>query len=270
MELVVDQVSKSYGAQWVLDRISFRLCPGEIVALVGPNGSGKSTLIKTIATILEPTSGAITLDGKDVRAIDPIDLARVLGYVPQGFSYTLYSTVFETVLMGRRRYIQWSVSDAELSRVQRSLDALEMGTHAGKFMDELSGGERQKVFIARALAQEPRIFLFDEPTSALDIRYQIEVMETMRRITREQQSSMIVAVHDLNLAYRYADAVVVLNKGKMAASGKPCDVLTPECIRSVYGVDSFAVENEFGKFIVPFRARDPARKIGKVRSYENE
>jgi iron complex transport system ATP-binding protein len=131
-----------------------------------------------------------------------------------------------------------------------------MGAHAGKFMDELSGGERQKVFIARALAQEPRIFLFDEPTSALDIRYQIEVMETMRRITREQQTSMIVAVHDLNLAYRYADAVVVLNKGRMAAYGKPCDVLTPECIRSVYGVDSFAVENEYGKFIVPFRARD--------------
>jgi len=112
------------------------------------------------------------------------------------------------------------------------------------------------VFIARALAQEPKIYLFDEPTSALDIRYQIEVMETMRRITRERNSSMIVAVHDLNLAYRYADTVVVLNHGTMEAYGKPCDVLTPNCIRSVYGVDSFAVENEYGKFIVPFRARE--------------
>ncbi len=255
MDLVIDQVSKNYGEQWVLDNVSFTMGDGEIVALVGPNGSGKSTLIKTIATILEPTAGTITLDGNDVRRIDPVDLAKVLGYVPQGFSYTLYSTVFETVLMGRRRYIRWSVSDEELSRVQRALDALEMGGHAGKFIDELSGGERQKVFIARALAQEPRIFLFDEPTSALDIRYQIEVMETMRRISREQNSSMIVAVHDLNLAYRYADAVVVLNRGKMVAYGKPCDVLTPDCIRSVYGVDSFAIENEFGKFIVPFRAR---------------
>jgi len=254
MELAIDQVSKNYGAHQVLDKITFSLSPGEIVALVGPNGSGKSTLIKTIASILEPTSGTITLNGRDVRTIDPLDLAKMLGYVPQSFTYTLYSTVFETVLMGRRRYIQWSVSDEELSRVQRSLDALEMGGHAGKFMDELSGGERQKVFIARALAQEPRIFLFDEPTSALDIRYQIEVMETMRRITREQVSSMVVAVHDLNLAYRYADAVVVFNRGKMAAYGKPGDVLTPECIRSVYGVDSFAVENEHGKFIVPFRA----------------
>jgi ABC-type cobalamin/Fe3+-siderophores transport systems, ATPase components len=255
MELVLENVSKAYGPQVALDNVSFAVHPGEIVALVGPNGSGKSTLIKAIALIHEPTGGTIAIDSRDVRSIDPVDLAMLLGYVPQGFSYTLYSTVFETVLMGRRRYIRWSVSDEELSRVQRALDALEIGSLAAKFMDELSGGERQKVFIARALAQEPRIFLFDEPTSALDIRYQIEVMETMRRITRERNSSMIVAVHDLNLAYRYADAVVVLNHGKMEAYGKPCDVLTPDCIRSVYGVDSFAVENEYGKFIVPFRAR---------------
>ncbi len=256
MELVLEGVSKAYGTQMALNGISFSVHPGEIVALVGPNGSGKSTLIKAIATIHATTGGMISIDGRDVRSIDPIELAMLLGYVPQGFSYTLYSTVFETVLMGRRRYIKWSVSEEELSRVQRSLDALEMGQHAAKFMDELSGGERQKVFIARALAQEPRIFLFDEPTSALDIRYQIEVMETMRRITREQDSSMIVAVHDLNLAYRYADTVVVLNRGKMEVYGKPCEVLTPDCIRSVYGVDSFAVENEYGKFIVPFRARE--------------
>ena len=256
MELVIDHITKDYGSKRVLDNVSFSLGNKEIIALVGPNGSGKSTLIKTIATIHAQTSGTVSLDGNDVRAIDPIDLAKEIGYVPQGFSYTLYSTVFETVLMGRRRYIKWSVSEEELSRVQRSLDALEMGEHAGKYMDELSGGERQKVFIARALAQEPRIFLFDEPTSALDIRYQIEVMETMRRITREQDSSMIVAVHDLNLAYRYADTVVVLNHGKMEGYGKPCEVLTPDCIRSVYGVDSFAIENEFGKFIVPFRARE--------------
>ena len=98
-----------------------------------------------------------------------------------------------------------------------------------------------------------KLFLFDEPTSALDVRYQIEVMETMHQITREQKSSMIVAVHDLNLAYRYADAVVVLNRGRMIAYGKPPDILTPDCISSVYGIDSFAIENEYGQFIVPFR-----------------
>jgi iron complex transport system ATP-binding protein len=135
-----------------------------------------------------------------------------------------------------------------------------MGYMAGMYMDQLSGGERQKVFIARALAQNPRLFLFDEPTSALDIRYQIEVMETMREITWERGAGMIIAVHDLNLAYRYSDAVCLLNRGKMVGYGKPQEILTPECINRVYGVDSFIVDNEYGKFIVPFRAKPTESK----------
>ncbi len=256
MEVAVEDVCKEYGAVRALDAISFSLGKGEIVALVGPNGSGKSTLIKTIVPVFDPTGGSITLDGREIREIDPVELATMIGYVPQQFTYTLYSSVFETVLLGRRRHIKWSVSDEELSRVQHSLDALGMGEMAGKNMDELSGGERQKVFIARALAQDPLLYLFDEPTSALDIRYQIEVMETMRTITWERGAGMIIAVHDLNIAYRYADMVVVLNRGKMVGYGKPERVLTPECIRTVYGVDSFTVENEHGKFIIPFRARN--------------
>ena len=199
--------------------------------------------------------GGIRIDGKDILDIDPVDLAKMIGYVPQHFTYTLYSTVFETVLLGRRQHIKWSVSDEELSKVQHALDALEMGSMAGKYMDQLSGGERQKVFIARALAQDPRLFLFDEPTSALDVRYQIEVMETMRAITWERGVSMIIAVHDLNLAYRYADTVLLLDNGKKIGYGKPGDILTPECISRVYGVDSFTVENDNGKFIVPFRVK---------------
>jgi iron complex transport system ATP-binding protein len=253
MELTVDRVGKVFGTRPVLEEVSFSLSGGKILALVGPNGSGKSTLIKAITRIHDPSSGTIALDGTDTRKIHAVDLAMKIGYVPQHFTFTLYSTVFETVLLGRRRYIRWSVSDEELSRVQAALDALGMGDFAGAYMDQLSGGERQKVFIARALAQAPTLFLFDEPTSALDIRYQIGVMETMRRITREQGSSMIIAVHDLNLAYRYADAVLVLNQGRVAGYGEPHAVLTPECVRDVYGVDAFVVENEHGKFILPYR-----------------
>ncbi|WP_321504603.1 ABC transporter ATP-binding protein [uncultured Methanoregula sp.] len=254
MELSVEHVNKEFGSLRVLEDISFSLGPGRILALVGPNGSGKSTLIKSLTLIHEPTSGSIALDGTEICRIDPIDLSMKIGYVPQHFTYTLYSTVFETVLLGRRRYIKWSVSEEELSCVQAALDALEMGGMAGKFMDQLSGGERQKVFIARALAQNPALFLFDEPTSALDIRYQIEVMETMRRITLEQGSSMIIAVHDLNLAYRYADEVLVLSHGRMAGFGKPQEILKPDCIRRVYGVESVVIENEYGKFLLPLRA----------------
>jgi len=255
MEIVVEGIGKEYDGKRVLDGVSFSLGKSEIVALVGPNGSGKSTLIKTLAGVHGQTTGSIRIDGTDIRKIDPVELARCIGYVPQHFTYTLYSTVFETVLLGRRQHIRWSVSDEELSRVQHSLEALEMERMAGNYMDQLSGGERQKVFIARALAQDPKLFLFDEPTSALDIRYQIEVMETMRKLTWERGAGMIIAVHDLNLAYRYADTVIVLHEGKMAGYGKPQEILTPECINRVYGVDSFVVENGHGRFIVPFRAR---------------
>jgi iron complex transport system ATP-binding protein len=254
MELVIENLCKDYDAKRVLEAVSFSLSDREILALVGPNGSGKSTIIKTIASVHRPSEGSISIDRKNITAIDPVDLAKRIGYVPQHFTFTLYSTVYETVLLGRRQHIKWAVSEEELSRVQQALDALEMGDMAGKYMDQLSGGERQKVFIARALAQDPEVFVFDEPTSALDIRFQIEVMETMREITRERGAGMIIAVHDLNLAYRYADTVVVLNHGRVVGYGKPQDVLTPACINRVYGVESFTVENEFGKFIVPFRA----------------
>ncbi len=255
MEIAIDNLSKKYGERTVLDSISFTVGKAEIVALVGPNGSGKSTLIKTLAGVHAQSTGTIRIDGTDMRTMDPVDLAKTIGYVPQHFTYTLYSTVFETVLLGRRQHIKWAVSDEELSRVQQALDALEMSHLAGSYMDQLSGGERQKVFIARALAQDPLLFLFDEPTSALDIRYQIEVMETMRELTWERGAGMIIAVHDLNLAYRYADSVVVLSGGRMEGYGKPQEILTPSCINTVYGVDSFVVENENGKFLVPFRAK---------------
>ena len=255
LELVIENISKDYEKKRVVDSVSFSVGNGEIIALVGPNGSGKSTIIKAIASVHRQTSGSIFIDRKNISTIDPVNLAKMIGYVPQHFTFTLYSTVFETVLLGRRQHIKWAVSDEELSRVQQSLDALEMGQTAGMYMDQLSGGERQKVFIARALAQDPKVFVFDEPTSALDIRYQIEVMETMRNITRERGAGMIIAVHDLNLAYRYADMVLVLNHGKTVGYGKPHDILTPACINKIYGVESFIVENEFGKFIVPFRAK---------------
>ena len=172
MELVLQDVTTAYGDKIALLNVSLKVTPGHIVALVGPNGSGKSTMIKTIATILKARSGTITIDGSDIYRIDPIDLASRIGYVPQQYTYTLYSTVFETVLLGRRPYIKWTVSEEELSRVQLALEEVDMAESAGRFMDQLSGGERQKVFIARALAQDPALYLFDEPTSALDIRHQ--------------------------------------------------------------------------------------------------
>jgi iron complex transport system ATP-binding protein len=155
MEMVIDSVCKDYATKRVLDSVSFSMGQGEIVALVGPNGSGKSTLIKAIAGIHKETSGNITLDGKNLHAFDPIDLAKMIGYVPQHFTYTLYSTVFETVLLGRRQHIKWAVSDEELSRVQQSLDALEMGHMAGMFMDQLAVGSARRASSPAPLLRIP-------------------------------------------------------------------------------------------------------------------
>jgi iron complex transport system ATP-binding protein len=253
MELVLRDVTTTYGDSVALSNVSLSVSPGQIVAVVGPNGSGKSTLIKTIATILKARSGTITIDGSDIYRIDPLDLASRIGYVPQQYTYTLYSTVFETVLLGRRPYIKWTVSEEELSRVQLALEEVGMAESAGRFMDQLSGGERQKVFIARALAQDPALYLFDEPTSALDIRHQLGVMETLRTITQERHASVVIALHDLNLAFRYADTVMILQNGAVAGLGRPKDILDPDRIRTVYGVEIRIVENEFGQFLLPIR-----------------
>ncbi len=152
MNISVSSVSQKYGSHVVLKDISFESKSGEVIALLGPNGSGKSTLIKTIADILAPTSGSITIDGADVQKIDPIDRAKMIGYVPQYFHYTPFTTVLDTVLIGRRPYMSWSVSDEDLAAVDEAMATMNIADLSDRFVNELSGGQRQRVFIARALA----------------------------------------------------------------------------------------------------------------------
>ncbi len=255
MKIKIDGLGVNYGAHRALDGVSFEGSPGEVISVIGPNGSGKSTLIKCIAQVHKPTNGKIFLNDADAARMDPGEIARLIGYVPQNFHYLFFSTVMETVLLGRKPHIKWKVSQHDLDVVQQALDSMNIISFAGKFMDQLSGGEKQKVYIARALAQEPELFLFDEPTSNLDLKHQIEVLEITRRLTKSRGASMIVALHDLNLAYTYSDTVLVLNHGKVHAFGKPEDVLTRETIRDVYDVDAMIVESEYGRHIVPLKAR---------------
>jgi ABC-type cobalamin/Fe3+-siderophores transport systems, ATPase components len=255
LKIKIDGLGVNYGAHRALDGVSFEGSPGEVISVIGPNGSGKSTLIKCIAQVHKPTNGKIFLNDADAARMDPGEIARLIGYVPQNFHYLFFSTVMETVLLGRKPHIKWKVSQHDLDVVQQALDSMNIISFAGKFMDQLSGGEKQKVYIARALAQEPELFLFDEPTSNLDLKHQIEVLEITRRLTKSRGASMIVALHDLNLAYTYSDTVLVLNHGKVHAFGKPEDVLTRETIRDVYDVDAMIVESEYGRHIVPLKAR---------------
>jgi len=252
MRLEVKGLHQGYGDLEILHGIDLFTETGEVLALLGPNGSGKSTLVKTITGIMKPRAGAITVDGQDVMRMEPSEMAKVLGYVPQHFHYMPYTTVLETVLIGRRPYMQWSASDQDLEAVEHALKTMQILDLAEKNVNELSGGQKQRVFIARALTQSPKFYLFDEPTSSLDLKYQLETMMTMHELVRRQGAGMVVALHDLNLALRYADRAVMIKDGKVHRSGTPDEVINPRTIEEVYGVEAVITENERGKFILPY------------------
>lgn len=262
MELKLEDVRVDYDKYRAVDGVSFGLGPGEVVGLVGPNGSGKSTLIKAVAGIVRLSSGRIGLDGRDVRDMSLAELARQIGYVPQSVPVIYHSTVVDAVLLGRKPYIRWGVSRGDIAIVRNAMAAMGIEGLAGKQMGQLSGGERQKVIIARALAQEPGMFLFDEPTNNLDLKHQVEVMEMARTLADERGTPALVALHDLNLAFTYSDRVVMLAKGRVHASGIPGDVLTADNIRDVYGVKVTVHDLGQGRFIVPARARTLAAGPG--------
>jgi iron complex transport system ATP-binding protein len=255
LKITLDNLGVSYGKYKAVDGVSFEVNPGEVLSIVGPNGSGKSTIIKCISQILKPSTGHIYLDGRDISKIELYEIARLIGYVPQNFHYLFFSNVMDTILLGRKPHIKWRVTPKDLDIVQNALNDMGISHMAGKFMDELSGGEKQKVYIARTLAQEPQLYLLDEPTSNLDLKHQIEVLEITRRLTRERGSSMIIALHDLNLAFKYSDKIAMVEKGRLYAYGKPEDVLTVRNINDVYGVESLIIDSGYGKYIVPIRAR---------------
>ncbi len=252
MNITVERLGQRYGEHEVFSDVSFSSAAGEVTALLGPNGSGKSTLIKTIAGILPAGQGRIFVDDVDIATVDKGERARMIGYVPQYFHYTTFTTVLDTVLIGRRPYMSWSVSEADLEAVDRALSTMSIADLSMRFVNELSGGQRQRVFIARALAQAPRFYLFDEPTSSLDLRYQLETAALMQEIVHRDVSGMIIALHDVNLALRYTDKVVMLKDGGIYACGRPDEVLTAQAIYDVYGVDADIVENERGKFILSY------------------
>ena len=203
----------------------------------------------------EPTTGKVFLDDADATKMDPNKIARLIGYVPQNFHYLFFSTVMETALARTQASHQMEDRPARPGDRTAGPREHEHTRIRGKIHGPASGGEKQKVYIARALAQEPELFLFDEPTSNLDLKHQLEVLEITRNLTKSRGASMIVALHDLNLAYAYSDTVIVLNKGRVHAFGKPVDVLTPETIRDVYGVEAMIVESDYGRHIVPLNLK---------------
>jgi iron complex transport system ATP-binding protein len=236
MKLKVNKLSFGYAGHEVLKEIELNLELGEVLSIVGPNGSGKSTLLKCINRILKTKQNTVLIDGRDANSLNLKELSMLMGYVPQSSTSTFPFTVFDVVLMGRKPYIHWNLTDRDNEIVAEMLDFLGISELAMRHFNELSGGEQQKVIIARALAQEPQLLLLDEPTSSLDIKHQLEILCMLKSLTQSKERSVIVSMHDLNMASRFSDHMLMIMKGCVYAEGTPQQVITEENIETVYGI----------------------------------
>ncbi|MCZ2814885.1 ABC transporter ATP-binding protein [Modestobacter sp. VKM Ac-2984] len=238
--LAAEDLTLAYGDRTVIEGLDLLVPPGRITAVVGANACGKSTLLRSMSRLLSPRSGRVLLDGKAVHRLPAKELARTLGLLPQSPIAPEGITVADLVGRGRhphqRVFSRWSTEDD--AAVAAALDATETTPLADRAVDELSGGQRQRVWIAMALAQQTDVLLLDEPTTFLDVAHQIEVLDLLTDLNRARGTTIVMVLHDLNLAARYADHLVALSGGRIHAAGEPADVLTEECVRAVFGLDS--------------------------------
>ena len=251
MSLSVQHLSFSYGARRVLEDVSLDVAPGTFCALLGPNGSGKSTLVKAIAGVHRAQSGTVAVEGRRTSSLGRRELAKVVGYVPQAGDAPFDLTVREAVMLGRTPHFGIAPRAEDRARVEDAISRMGLEDIAERSMSELSGGQAQRALIARALAQDTRVLLLDEPTSALDLRYQIETLQLVRQITREEGISALIAIHDLNHAARYCDQIVVLHGGRLVADGSPAEALQASVLRTVYEVDVQVETREDGVEVRP-------------------
>ena len=236
--LTAEAVTLSYGDRTVIDGLDLVVAPGKITSIVGANGCGKSTLLRSLARLLSPASGQIVLDGKSVHSRPTKEVARVLGLLPQSPIAPEGIAVADLVGRGRHPHqkvlARWTSHDYEV--VADALAATGITDLADRSVDELSGGQRQRVWIAMALAQETDILLLDEPTTFLDVAHQVEVLDLLTDLSVSRGTTIVMVLHDLNLAARYSDELVAMRSGKVHALGAPDDILTHTLVEEVFGM----------------------------------
>ncbi|MEV0299148.1 ABC transporter ATP-binding protein [Nocardia sp. NPDC050710] len=257
--LAAEDISLGYGDRVVIDGLTLEIAPGVITTVIGPNGCGKSTLLRSLGRLLRPQQGRIILDGKAISALKTKDVARVVGMLPQTPVAPEGLTVADLVARGRHPhqswFRQWSATDE--SEVLTALEHTGIADLADRSLDELSGGQRQRAWISMALAQGTDILLLDEPTTYLDLAHSLEVLDLVDRLHDEMGRTVVMVLHDLNLAIRYSDRLIVMCAGRIVAQGAPGDIIDAELLREVFGLEATVLEDPVSgrPMIVPIGAR---------------
>lgn len=244
--LKIEDVQFKYGKKEVLKDISFNIKEGEFISIIGPNGSGKSTLLKTLNNIYTPNKGNVYLFGKKIQKIKRRDIAKNISLVPQETYINYEFTVEDIVSMGRHPYKRRFEKEDEKDKriIKEALKMTSTYSLRNSLITEISGGERQRVIIAKALAQDSSIILLDEPTSSLDINHQIEVLEILKDLNKNKNTTVIIVLHDINIAARYSDKIVFLDKGQIISKGTPEEVVTEKNIKKAYDMDIYLEINK--------------------------
>jgi iron complex transport system ATP-binding protein len=239
-QLSATDLTLGYGDRTIVDKLSIDIPPGKFTVIVGANACGKSTLLRGLARLLTPSAGTVYLDGRAIHQMPTREVATLLGVLPQTPVAPDGITVADLVGRGRYPHQGWfrhwvAADDAAVATALQATDTLDL---AGRAVDELSGGQRQRVWIAMALAQETELLLLDEPTTFLDINHQVEVLDLLTDLVQQRGRTVVAVLHDLNLACRYADHIVAMRDGKIAASGAPAEVVTVELVKTVFGMNA--------------------------------
>ncbi len=237
--LKAEHIDSGYNHKTIVSDVSVTVPKNKISVILGANGCGKSTLLKTFARLLTPQSGQIVLDGKSVAEIPSKQLAKTLGLLPQSSIPPEGIRVLDLVSRGRFPYRQFlkSMTKEDYAAIEEAMEIMGITELADRAVDELSGGQRQRVWIALALAQQTDILLLDEPTTFLDIAYQIEILDMLTDLNRKRKTTIVMVLHDINLSARYADCLFAMKNGKLVAKGAPKEIITPELIKDVYGLE---------------------------------
>lgn len=241
----VEGIVAGYENKTVIHGVDLVIPSNRISVIIGSNGCGKSTLLKTMARLIKPTAGTVTIDGKPLAKIPPKQLARVVGLLPQSPIVPEGITVADLVGRGRfphqSLFGSWTKKDYEA--VAEAMDIMNITEFANRHIDELSGGQRQRVWIAMALAQQTDILFLDEPTTFLDITYQVEILDLLTDLNRTLGTTIVMVLHDINLSARYADHIFALHEGKLVAEGTPSEVVTNTLVKDIFGLDCAVIED---------------------------